>query len=277
MVQDSVSAAGAARETARPADSAAIHYSPEDVFEQRLLELVQPGDRVLDVGCGAGKFFRADFATRTPCRWIGVDIQPQIRRNERLHLRARGDSMQMPFADCSFDVVICRWMIEHVADPAVALTHFARVLKASGRLALFTPNLLHYYGVAASLTPHWFHLWFNRRVRGFDEDAIFPTLYRANTRRRLRSLLADAGFSRIEITLVEGAPSALEFNPLLYGAGKIYESLVGRFDCLSAFRMNLIAVARKPRESEAVRISAIRVPFSQPPSRNSGLRSPSGL
>jgi ubiquinone/menaquinone biosynthesis C-methylase UbiE len=277
MVEDSVSARGAACETARPADSAAIHYSPEDVFEQRLLELVQPGDRVLDVGCGAGKFFRADFATRIPCRWIGVDIQPQIRRNERLHLRARGDSMQMPFADCSFDVVICRWMIEHVADPAVALTHFARVLKASGRLALFTPNLLHYYGAAASLTPHWFHLWFNRRVRGFDEDDIFRTFYRANTRRRLRSLLADAGFSRIEITLVEGAPSALEFNPLLYGAGRIYESLVGRFDCLSAFRMNLIAVACKPRECEAVRISGIRVPFSEPPSRNSGLRSPSGL
>jgi len=209
------------------------------------LELVQAGDCVLDVGCGAGKYFRADFAKQTACRWVGVDIQPEICRNERVHLRARGDAMRLPFREGSFDVVICRWMIEHVRDPAAALAQFACVLKRSGRLAVFTPNLLHYYGAAARLTPYWFHLWFNGRMRGFDQADIFPTCYRANTRRRLRSLLVGAGFAPIEITLVEGAPSALEFNPLLQGAGKIYDTLVSKFDCLSAFRMNLVAVACK--------------------------------
>jgi SAM-dependent methyltransferase len=245
MAQDSVSAARTVHAKVRSAGPAALRHSPEEVFEERLLEVVRPGDRVLDVGCGAGKFFRADFAGRIPCRWIGVDIQPDMARNERLHSRARGDAIEMPFADRSFDVVICRWMIEHVKDPARILSEFARSLKPSGRLALFTPNLLHYYGMASRLTPHRFHLWFNRRVRGFDEADVFPTLYRANTRRRLRTLLAGAGFSDIDLSLVEGAPSCLEFNTLLHGAGKIYESLVTRFDCLSAFRMNLIAVASR--------------------------------
>jgi SAM-dependent methyltransferase len=273
MAQDSVSTAETVRTKARAADRSLLRQSPEDIFEQHLLELVHAGDRVLDVGCGSGKYFRADFATRIPCRWTGIDMQPEIRSNERLHARARGDAMQMPFADRSVDVVVCRWVIEHLPNPAAAVSEFSRVLKPSGRLALFTPNLLHYYGIAARLTPHWFHLWFNRRVRGFDEANIFPTLYHANTRRRLRILLAGAGFSGIDVTLVEGEPTVLDFNRFLHGAGTIYELLVTRFDCLSAFRMNVIAVASKPREH----IPQIRSCFSQPPSSNSGLPFPNAI
>jgi len=230
---------------AQSAPASAARGSPEDAFEDVLLRIIRPGDRVLDAGCGAGKFFRADFAARIPCRWIGIDVQPELRRNERLHLRARGDVAALPFGDGTVNVVICRWVIEHLREPSRAFAEFARVLKSTGRLALFTPNLLHYYGAAAKLTPHWFHLWFNRRVRGFDDTDIFPTAYRANTARRLRSLLADAGFSRIEVTAVEGAPAVLQFNSVLHAAGRVYESVVNRFDSLSNFRTNLIAVASK--------------------------------
>ncbi len=223
----------------------AMRLAPEEIFEQRLLQLIRPGERVLDAGCGAGKFFRADFAAQIPCRRIGLDIQPELRHNEKLHFRAQGDVAHLPFGDGTVDVVICRWVIEHLRQPSLAFAEFSRVLNSSGRLALFTPNLLHYYGAAAKLTPHGFHLWFNRRVRGFDEADISPTTYGANTTRRLRSLLANAGFSRIEISPVEGAPDVLNFNPLFHRAGRIYESVVNRFDWMSPFRMNLIAVASR--------------------------------
>jgi SAM-dependent methyltransferase len=219
--------------------------APEEVFEECLQQIISPGDFVLDAGCGAGKFFRADFAKRTPCRLLGIDLQPSIGVNDKLDLRARADVRFLPFAGNSVDVVICRWVVEHLRKPELALREFHRVLKPSGSLALFTPNLLHYYGAAASLTPHWFHVWFNRRARGFEETDIFPTYYRANTRRRLHLLLTSAGFRRLELTLVEGGPSALEFNRLLHGAGRLYEKAVNRFDWLSSFRMNLIAIAHK--------------------------------
>jgi SAM-dependent methyltransferase len=152
---------------------------------------------------------------------------------------------RLPFSDASFDVVNCRLVIEHVDFPAVVLNEFYRVLKPGGRLAIFTPNLLHYFGAAASLTPHWFHVWFNSRVRGFDHEDIFPTHYRANTPRRIRRLALESGFSRAEITLVEGVPSVLEFNSLLYRMGLGYEWIVNRYDFLSDFRLNIIAVAYK--------------------------------
>jgi hypothetical protein len=105
--------------------------------------------------------------------------------------------------------------------------------------------------MASWLTPHWFHLWFNRRVRGFDDSDIFPTFYGANTRWRLRSLLAEVGFSQIEVTLAEGSPSALEFSHALHKLGKVYERVVGRLDHLAVFRMNLIVVASKERSGLA--------------------------
>src|ERR1700740_768144 len=103
MAEDLVSTAGTVRAEVRAADRSVLRQSPEDIFEQCLLELVRAGDRVLDVGCGSGKSFRGDFAAQIPCRWIGIDMQPEILGNERLHSRVRGDAMRMPFADRSVD------------------------------------------------------------------------------------------------------------------------------------------------------------------------------
>jgi SAM-dependent methyltransferase len=223
----------------------ATRLSPENAFAQKLREVIAPGDRVFDAGCGTGKFFGFDFARAAGCQLVGADVRQDVKANPEMDFCIRSELERLPFLDASFDVVNCRLVIEHVDSPDVVLREFYRVLKPGGRMALFTPNLLHYFGAAARLTPHWFHVWFNSRVRGFDQDDIFSTYYRANTRRRLRRLALEAGFSRAEIGLVEGAPSVLEFNSLLHRMGLGYEWLVNRYDFLSDFRLNIIAVAYK--------------------------------
>jgi SAM-dependent methyltransferase len=223
----------------------AARLSPENVFADKLQEIISPGDRILDAGCGTGKFFGFDFVREVGCQLVGADLREDISSNSGMHYCVRSELNRLPFSDASFDVVNCRLVIEHVEFPAVVLKEFYRVLKPGGRLAIFTPNLLHYFGAAASLTPHWFHVWFNSRVRGFDQDDIFPTHYRANTGRRIRKLALESGFSRTEITLVEGSPSVLEFSSLLYRLGLGYEWLVNRYDFLSDFRLNIIAIAHR--------------------------------
>jgi ubiquinone/menaquinone biosynthesis C-methylase UbiE len=219
--------------------------NPEEYFRRRVEQMIHSGDRILDAGCGAGKFFSLDFARDAGCRLFGVDIQEDLKINSRMDLCTRANLETLPFSDGSFDVVICRLVIEHLAVPENVFREFYRVLKPGGRLAILTPNLLHYFGVAASLTPNWFHVWFNTRVRGFESTDIFPTFYRANTNRRLRALLLKSGFSRIELTMVEGAPNVLAFNSFLLRIGIAYEWLVRRFDVLSPFRLNIIAIAQK--------------------------------
>jgi|HubBroStandDraft_6_1064221.scaffolds.fasta_scaffold147069_2 ubiquinone/menaquinone biosynthesis C-methylase UbiE len=222
-----------------------IKISPEMVFEEKLRQIISPGDRVLDAGCGTGKFFSMGFAKQAGCPLVGIDLRQDLSANSEIDLGVRAELNCLPFSDASFDVVNCRLVIEHVDFPDAVLKEFYRVLKPGGRLAIFTPNLLHYFGAAASLTPHWFHVWFNRRVRGFSDEDIFPTRYRANTRSRLRKLFLKSGFTRADISMVEGAPSVLGFNSLLHGLGLVYERLVNRYDFLSNFRLNIVAVAYK--------------------------------
>ncbi len=224
-----------------------VSPSPEEQFEQRFRTLVRRDEWVLDAGCASGKFFGKRQTDTNHFKIAGIDVLQAVRQNAYVDFRICGNVNQLPFADDSFDVIYARWLVEHLEHPFVAFREFHRVLKPGGSLALFTANLLHYYGAAAKLTPHWFHLWFNRRVRGFSKDDIFPTYYRANTRWRLHELLLNAGFKRsdFEIALLEGAPNVLAFNFVMHRFGMCYEYLVKRFESLSSFRMNLIAIARK--------------------------------
>lgn len=237
---------GAAVANRGDVDSISRPVSPEEYFEQRFRNMVRPGDFVLDAGCGRGKYSAAKSDPRG-YKVAGLDNFESVRQNFLLDYRICGNVNELPFGDASFDVVYARWLVEHLENPIRALGEFHRVLKPGGKLALFTTNLLHYYGVVARVTPQWFHVWFNCRVRKFAQVDIFPTYYHANTRWRVHKLLRDAGFceSRIEISLVEGSSSVLEFNFVLHRLGRAYERVVERFETLDSFRMNLIAIARK--------------------------------
>jgi SAM-dependent methyltransferase len=229
------------------ADCLSRSVSPEEYFEQRFRDIVRPGDFVLDAGCGRGSYSIGTTSVTRGYRSVGLDNLENVRQNSVLDYRVCGNVNELPFVDGSFDVVYGRWLVEHLKNPELALKEFHRVLKSGGRLALFTTNLLHYYGAVARVTPQWFHVWFNCRVRKFEEVDIFRTYYRANTRWRVRKLLRDVGFSvsGIEISLVEGSSSVLGFNFVLHGLGRTYEHMVKRFERLDSFRMNLIAIARK--------------------------------
>jgi SAM-dependent methyltransferase len=120
----------------------------------------------------------------------------------------------------------------------------ARVLKPGGRLLILTPNRWHYVTLSAALMPHSFHLRFNQS-RGVDAHDIFPTVYRANTARRLRNLYERAGLEIEQLLQFETEPEYLAFSTPSYALGVGFERLVNRFEALKHLRVNLLAVGRK--------------------------------
>jgi ubiquinone/menaquinone biosynthesis C-methylase UbiE len=99
------------------------------------------GDRVLEVGCGAGHLL-----ARLPAgRAIGIDLADSLLARTRARLGARatlaqGDAGALPFAAGAFDRVYCSEVLEHLVDPAAAVAEIRRVLKPGGVAVLSVPN-----------------------------------------------------------------------------------------------------------------------------------------
>lgn len=92
------------------------------------------GDIVIDVGCGEQPY--------RPClagfkRYIGFDSIDAPDRGEKADVL--GDALALPFADGCADAILCTEVIEHVTDPALMLSEFARVLAPGGFVILTSP------------------------------------------------------------------------------------------------------------------------------------------
>jgi SAM-dependent methyltransferase len=95
-------------------------------------------ERVLDVGCGTGELTRV-LAEQTGGDVVGVDADPDLLSVARDHVPvAAGDATRLPFADDSFDLVVCQALLINLPDPAAAVREFARV--ARHRVAAVEPD-----------------------------------------------------------------------------------------------------------------------------------------
>ena len=102
-----------------------------------------PQGRVLEVGCGLGHLL-AWLAGRYQV--VGTDVNAwaleQARRDvpQGQFLQLSAEDMH-PLEDSSFQIVIAKHVIEHLAQPERALREFSRLLAPGGLLLFATPNL----------------------------------------------------------------------------------------------------------------------------------------
>lgn len=115
---------------------------------QELADLVQPGDRLIDIGCGNGRAYQlvADKAIA----YVGLDqsaglIEAARRRWSAAAAEWRvGSALQLPYADGSFNVAWSVAVLHHVPGErwrTAALREAWRVLRPGGRLGVTCWNL----------------------------------------------------------------------------------------------------------------------------------------
>jgi SAM-dependent methyltransferase len=114
--------------------------------------LIRPGafdvrgcKRILDAGCGNGRYSRFLLRDADPNALItSFDLSPRMLNRARSRLRsarvshAVADLTRLPYADASFDAVVCGWVLEHLPDPRPGLRELARVLQRGGKLLLLS-------------------------------------------------------------------------------------------------------------------------------------------
>jgi ubiquinone/menaquinone biosynthesis C-methylase UbiE len=103
---------------------------------------LEPGTRLLEVGCGVGAVLAVLGQEYPGLRLFGVDIEPKQLEFARTHLAqagvqadlAEGDALALPFEDESFDHVWMMWFLEHIPDATAALREARRVLVPGGAI-----------------------------------------------------------------------------------------------------------------------------------------------
>lgn len=114
---------------------------------------VQPGHRLLDLGCGAGRHSYA--ALERGAHVVGVDLDERLLGEVAQMCAALleadapptaaadfvlGDATRLPFADGSFDRIIVSEVLEHIPDDAAAMAEITRVLHPEGKAAVTVPR-----------------------------------------------------------------------------------------------------------------------------------------
>ena len=182
-----------------------------EVFEA----LVREGDlrtrRVLEVGCGTGKFAAA-LVERAACRVWGVDASPEmldVARENVAGVRFKlARAEELPFKNGWFERVVLRMSL-HLLDRPCALAESRRVLGPGGRVAIATPD-------PAQLGSSWF-------------DPYFPSLAEVDRKRlparaALQQELTAAGFAEPRIAKLVQAKTITRDEALAKLRAKAFSS-----------------------------------------------------
>lgn len=198
----------------------ALYLTRDAVRRRRLVRealAAQPGDRVLDVGCGPG-FYCLELAEEVGSdgRVVGIDAAEPMLDLARRRCEAfdnvtfkQGDVMSIPVESESFDRAICVQVLEYVDQATAALSEIQRTLCPGGRVVIWDID----WGTVV-----W-HSSDDARtrqiLRAWDHHLAHPSLPRS-----LAPRLREAGFKEVEAT-GHAFSTVSTLDPETYGAAII--------------------------------------------------------
>ena len=217
------------------------HYEPAHELSALLASNAGPGDRVLDVGCGAGNSYAPQVAERVSS-YKGVDASAtavELAQSAGLDATVIDDAASLPFPDDDFDVAICIEVFEHLFEPHRAAAEIRRVLRPGGRLVASTPNALYWRLRLDFLAGRWNPLgdelsgeqpWRDPHIRFFGPET-------------LARMLRSAGFAHVEVGAHGGRLlDHLTRRPTDFGQSQLYRAGEQRFPALLGATLHALAV-----------------------------------
>lgn len=172
----------------------------------------RPG-RLLDVGCGNGRF----LDTMHELGWEVVGVEPDAQAvkiaQDQFGLNVyEGLLEEVGFPDDTFDAVTMNHVVEHLHDPISTLRECQRVLKKSGQLVMVTPNIeslghrLYRVAWRGLEVPRHLFLFSPRTLRVCVERSGLQVIELRTTARSARWMWVASNLIRRKGTLPGGSP-----------------------------------------------------------------------
>src|SRR5262245_59918187 len=225
-------------------------------YSRRLVEVaaIKPGDRVLDVACGTGVVTRlAANKVGSAGQVVGFDLNAgMVTRARASHETAAaiewrvGSATDMPFADATFDCVICQHGLQFIPDKAAAVSEMHRVLADRGRTVISVWRSIEHCPWQAAIADA-----VERNV-GSEQDARVRSSCRCGDVGQLQRVLVAGGFRDVEIridretirhaSIAEYVPGYISATPVaaaVAGLDKEAQAkmIAGVRDALAAYRV----------------------------------------
>jgi ubiquinone/menaquinone biosynthesis C-methylase UbiE len=160
---------------------------------------VDQGCRVLDVATGTGEAALAIAPViGASGLLVGADIAPAMLESARTRLHqaeflpVAADGQALPFADGSFDVVICQLGLQFFPNPGLGLMEFRRVLRDGGRVAICVisaPNRAPLWGILAEVLGRLLP----------EQRHVVQLSFSLADKARLEQLFAASGFDDVRV------------------------------------------------------------------------------
>lgn len=192
----------------------AIHDTVENILSDG------PRGRLLDVPAGEG-------ALALRLKRLGFDVSccdlyPEIFRLDGVEIRSGNLDTRLPYDDTSFDHIVCVEGLEHINNPANAISEFSRIINNGGCLIVSIPNIMNieerFKWLISGYTSHFKPLSaaaladIRQLVPGMDEVALHvnPIGYS-----ELRFLLEKYGFVIEKLYRDKAKANSWAFGPIV--------------------------------------------------------------
>lgn len=208
--------------------------------------------RVLEAGGGSCMhigFDRGKYVTT-------LDIsQEQLDRNSYADEKVLGD-LESWSDPKHYDLIVCWNVLEHLANPARAMRNMMNALDGGGLLVVGCPNLYSIKGMVTKLTPHRFHVWYYREIKGGVHAgkpgyAPFRTFLKPESSFRSIVRMAAAGGFDLQVARCYQGPETEDLkrkSPLLHGMYQVVGTLASAMTLgwFQAKASDWAVVMRKP-------------------------------
>ena len=143
-------------------DSAPLFYESIEEDDGRYLlfkDLAKDADKILDVGCGKGRYEKKLFKVYPDKEYFGIDFSSNVLKFVPEFIKTPqggGNLLNLPYDNESFDLVFCSEALEHCVEVQKAIAELARVTKKGGKILIIDKPIAKLGALQLAEWEQWF-------------------------------------------------------------------------------------------------------------------------